>query len=378
MTFSFFYKMESAQRKIEKLVDKIAKENNTKYMKRDVLAFISKHFHEFKHDYNSTSRLKRLTTGRLEKLLFILLGKLCKGSNRRGNSKHGSNIMISCGYSSYKKNPKRFVQKMENYKKKDKHMFAEKIDDERRGDDKRGDDDYEGRGDDGLSSPMSIFPEPGYPEESLSPPGSPHSSNSLLLPRTSITLHDDLSAENKENQPLSDASSLMTSEVVSTPGSHFEDILYPENDTCTVSLVPPSDYTLSTPRSSFYSFDRTESLPSPSLHITPVQDTLSSLEPHDACLIPQASQPLYSNLEDAGFQSALPSVCPPDNNSFALCRESSITTDSSRALWRDDSIPDLISTFNNLSVVNDNKNTLDVLSDSLVEYHDADYFLSYF
>ena len=112
-------------RKIRKYINLLAQLNDSHYIKDKAVFFIENHFTEFKNDYNSTRRGLRWTTGKLERELFILIGKLCRGSNRGKNSKYGRSIMIECGYTSYKSKEKRFVQKMENYKKHYKTIFDE-------------------------------------------------------------------------------------------------------------------------------------------------------------------------------------------------------------------------------------------------------------
>lgn len=97
---------------------KLAQHNDTENYLPDLEEFILRNIDSFKNDYKNTSHDKRYSTGKLESELFLKLARLCNYKNRDENAKEASYIFQLLGYESYKEKPKRFRQKIENYKKK--------------------------------------------------------------------------------------------------------------------------------------------------------------------------------------------------------------------------------------------------------------------
>lgn len=101
---------------------KLAQRNETMNQLPELEEFVRKNFDLFPKDYASTSHEKRYSTGKLEGELFLKLASLCNFKNRDDNAREASDMFRLLGYESYKQNPKRFRQKIENYKKKQKSL----------------------------------------------------------------------------------------------------------------------------------------------------------------------------------------------------------------------------------------------------------------
>ena len=103
---------------------KLAQHNETMSQLPELEEYIRKNFDLFSKDYSSTSHEKRYSTGKLEGELFLKLAGICNFKNRDDNAKEASDIFRLLGYESYKQKPRRFRQKIENYKKQQKSKRA--------------------------------------------------------------------------------------------------------------------------------------------------------------------------------------------------------------------------------------------------------------
>lgn len=121
----------------KRLIRQLAYEVENEEMLSEVENYLNENWENFKEDYhNSADRIvhlarrkrktARLTCGKYEKALFVLLGRLCRFSTNKEIVDMVNRIMILCGYPSYKRKKARFRQMLENYKKNLKRKDPEK------------------------------------------------------------------------------------------------------------------------------------------------------------------------------------------------------------------------------------------------------------
>ena len=106
--------------KVYERVDTLASKEHTETEARIAKRFVEENWAKFPSDYENTSRNQRCSSGKVENELFNHIAGLCKWKTNKEYMKIASQIMILCGYNSYKKNKNRFKQKIENMKKKNK------------------------------------------------------------------------------------------------------------------------------------------------------------------------------------------------------------------------------------------------------------------
>ena len=105
-------------REVFELINSLASINNTKQEAEQAKMFVKENWEKFLRDFKSTS--KRYPTGRIERVLFKLIAKVCNWKTYKDYMRTASQIMILCGYYSYEKNKNRFKQKIQNYLKKER------------------------------------------------------------------------------------------------------------------------------------------------------------------------------------------------------------------------------------------------------------------
>ena len=106
--------------KVYERVDTLASKERTENEAWIVKCFVKENWARFPSDYENTSRNQRYSSGKVENELFNHIAGLCKWKTNMEYMKIANQIMIYCGYDSYKKNKNRFKQKIENNKKKNK------------------------------------------------------------------------------------------------------------------------------------------------------------------------------------------------------------------------------------------------------------------
>ena len=98
----------------------LGKRNDTLELSRSLIEYIERNQAEFQNDYSHTCKEQRFSSGKVEKQVFLKLADICKRQNGNGNAAQASRVMILLGYDSYRINPQRFRQKIENLKKMEK------------------------------------------------------------------------------------------------------------------------------------------------------------------------------------------------------------------------------------------------------------------
>ena len=108
------------QKQVFKLINSLASINNTNQEAEQAKMFVEENWYEFRRDFESTSKKKRYSTGRIERVLFKLIANVCDWKTNEDYMRTASQIMILCGYHSYEKE-NRFNQKIQNILKKEKN-----------------------------------------------------------------------------------------------------------------------------------------------------------------------------------------------------------------------------------------------------------------
>ena len=107
------------QKQVFKLISSLASINNTKQEAEQAKKFVEENWDEFRRDFESTLTKERCSTGEIERVLFKLIATVCDWKTNKDYMRIASQIMILCGYNSYKKE-NRFNQKIQNILKKEK------------------------------------------------------------------------------------------------------------------------------------------------------------------------------------------------------------------------------------------------------------------
>ena len=108
------------QKQEYELIDTLASKEHTETETRIAKRFVEENWAKFPSDYENTSRNQRCSSGKVENELFNHIAGLCKWKTNKEYMKIANQIMILCGYNSYKKNKNRFKQKIENILKKER------------------------------------------------------------------------------------------------------------------------------------------------------------------------------------------------------------------------------------------------------------------
>ena len=122
---------------VKRLIRQLSYEVDNEEMLPDVENYINENWDNFKEDYHNKAdrivhlarkkrKTARLTCGKYEKALLLLMGRLCRFSTNKEIVDMVNRIMILCGYPSYKRKKARFIQLLENYKKNLKRKDPEK------------------------------------------------------------------------------------------------------------------------------------------------------------------------------------------------------------------------------------------------------------
>lgn len=96
----------------------LGRRNKTEARASELLKWLRGTYRQCEDDYTKTSTIKRYSTGKLEKKIFLYLADICQWENGNDNARQAGDIMIMLGYKSYQVRPHRFRQKVENEKKK--------------------------------------------------------------------------------------------------------------------------------------------------------------------------------------------------------------------------------------------------------------------
>ena len=109
--------------KVYERVDTLASKEHTETEARIAKRFVEENWAKFPSDYENTSRNQRCSSGKVENELFNHIAGLCKWKTNKEYMKIANQIIILCGYNSYKKNKNRFKQKIENILKKERKIL---------------------------------------------------------------------------------------------------------------------------------------------------------------------------------------------------------------------------------------------------------------
>ena len=106
---------------VVEILHRLGDRNSTQDKVQELEVYLRKNGHRCVEDYDNTCKEQRYSSGKYEKEIFTYLADICKKQNGNGNAADASRVMILLGYESYRTKPKRFRQKIENMKKKDRN-----------------------------------------------------------------------------------------------------------------------------------------------------------------------------------------------------------------------------------------------------------------
>ena len=109
------------QEEVVDILHRLGQRNSTLDLVQELEVYLHKNGDRCIEDYDNTCKEQRFSSGKYEKEIFSYLAAICKKQNGNGNAADASRVMILLGYESYRTKPKRFRQKIENMKKKDRN-----------------------------------------------------------------------------------------------------------------------------------------------------------------------------------------------------------------------------------------------------------------